>query len=315
MFSTTFTSWIAGAATFAAAFLFTLRARFGRIRSPRLLRLVSLGVLTPLLAPALTPAATFAAAVRPTENVAARVSVALAVDGPADLAPGSAFTYKLTVTNDGPGAAENTRVDLPLDANVVVDDFTSGDPSIFVQTLNANMISIQFNELGPASVTEVTILAHISADAPAALTLNSRATVNWNDVNLNRSSQSDAVALIVGTGAVAAPAATQPLQIAADGPVDAGTALTVTGAFYDADEPVSLWINTPAGITLAADSLGQSDSTLRGTVVGLDAVGRADDSGLLTYVLNTTGLPSGTYSLVGHGWTSGLEGVAGFTIK
>jgi hypothetical protein len=315
MLSTLYTPWIAGAATFAAAFLFTLRTRAGHARLPRLLRLAGLGVLTPLLALTLAPASTFAASVRPTERVAARVSITLAVDGPADLAPGSAFAYKLTVTNDGPGAAENTRVDLPLDANVVVDDFMSGDPSIFVQTLSADMISIQFNELGANSSTPVTILAHISADAPAALTLNSRATVNWNDVNLNRSSQSDAVALLVGTGSVAAPAPTAPLQIAADGPVDAGTLLTVSGSFYDADEPVSLWINTPAGITLATDSLGQTDSTLTGTVVGLDAVGRADDSGLLTYVLDTTGLPSGTYSLVGHGWTSGLEGVASFTIK
>jgi hypothetical protein len=315
MLSTLYTPWIAGAATFAAAFLFTRHTRRGHVRLPRLLRLAGLGVLVPLLALTLAPAATFAASVRPTENVAARVSVALVVDGPADLAPGSAFSYKVTVTNDGPGAAENTRVDLPLDANVMIDDFMSGDPSIFVQTLNADMISIQFNELGPASVTTVTIMAHIRADAPAALTLNSRATVNWNDVNLNRISQSDPVALIVGTGAVAAPAVTQPLQIAVDGPVDAGTALTVTSTFYAADEPVSLWINTPAGITLAADSLGQSDSTLTGTVVGLDAIGRADDSGLLTYILDTTGLPSGTYSLVAHGWTSGLEGVASFTIK
>ena len=36
---------------------------------------------------------------------------------------------------------------------------------------------------------------------------------------------------------------------------------------------------------------------------------------MLTYYLDTTGLPSGTYSLVGHGLTSGIEGVAGFTIK
>ena len=47
----------------------------------------------------------------------------------------------------------------------------------------------------------------------------------------------------------------------------------------------------------------------------MDTPGYADKDGVLTYYLDTTGLPSGTYSLVAHGLETGLEGVLNFTIK
>jgi hypothetical protein len=262
---------------------------------------------------ALTPAATFAASVRPTEDVSARIGVALAVNGPATLQPGDAFSYQITVTNDGPGSANSMRVDLPLDANVVVDDFNSPDSSAFVQTLTSDMISVQFHDLDPRTAATATILAHISADAPAALTISSRATANWNDVNFNRTSESDGVKLVVGSGAPAP--ATKSLDISSTDAVDAGTILTVSGSFYDPVEAVGIWLNTPAGITLPAESLGQTDSTLSGTVAGLDTMGLTDSAGMLTYNLDTTGLPSGTYSLVAQGLTSGMQSVVSFTIK
>jgi hypothetical protein len=312
MFTTIYPIWMAGAATFAAALMFTLMGGMRRFLRRRMTRLAGVALVAPLVVLGLTPAATFAAA-QPTGDLSAQVSVGVSVNGPATLAPGSAFTYQIAVTNAGPGFAEHTRVDLPLDANVVVDDFTGGSASIFVETLNPDMISIQFGELGPGSTTTVSVSAHVSADAPAALTLSGHAVVNWDDANPNRSRASNDVTSQGGNGA--APVLTVPLQIAADGPVDAGTALAVTGTTYAAGERVSLWINTPAGITLPAESLGQTDSLLSGTVVGLDALGLADDQGTFAYTLDTTGLPSGTYSLVAHGWTSGLEAVAGFTIK
>ena len=313
MFNSSHLSWMAGAATFATTFMFLLMGKLRRFMQGRMTRLAGVALMAPVVMLGLAPAATFAATVHPNEDAAARVTVTLAVDGPATLAPGSAFNYQITVRNDGPGAADSTRVDLPLDANVVIDDFASTTPDAFVQSLTADMVSVQFHDLGAGITTSATLMAHISADAPAALTLSSRATVNWSDKYLNRASASDGVTLLVGTGAPPAP--TQPLTVAADGPVAAGTVLTFNGTFYTADEAIGMWLNTPDGITLPAESLGQTDSALSGTVVGLDAVGLADDAGMLTYYLDTTGLPSGTYSLVGHGLTSGIEGVAGFTIK
>lgn len=313
MFNQTNLSRMAGAATFAATFMFMLAGQMRRFMRQRMARLAGVALLAPLLMLGLAPAATFAAPVRPDEGTSARVVVALGYEGAATLLPGDAFTYTVTVTNGGPGVAEQTRVDLPLDVNVMVDDFKADNANVYVETLNPDMISIQFHDIAPGTSSAGTIMAHVKADAPAALTLNSRATVNWNDRYPNRISESNDVAVLVGTGAPPAP--TKPLTVDLGSPVDAGTALTVSGAFYDADEMVSMWLNAPDGVTIPAESLGQTDSTMSGSAVGLDAVGLADDSGLLTYVLDTTGLPSGTYSLVAHGNTSGLEGVVSFTIK
>jgi hypothetical protein len=107
-------------------------------------------------------------------------------------------------------------------------------------------------------------------------------------------------------------------QLAASGDttVAAGTALNVQGASFQADEPVGMWINVPDGAAIPPDSLGQSDSTVvNGGVVGLNAMGFADDSGTLNYTVDTSGLPAGNYSLVAHGLNSGLEEVLLFTIK
>jgi 3D (Asp-Asp-Asp) domain-containing protein len=97
--------------------------------------------------------------------------------------------------------------------------------------------------------------------------------------------------------------------------VAAGTVLTIRGASYQADEPVGLWINIPDGTVISNDSLGQTDTQIDGTVIPLNAMAFADDTGEFTYSLNTSGLPSGNYSLVAHGLNSNMDNVLTFTIK
>ena len=97
--------------------------------------------------------------------------------------------------------------------------------------------------------------------------------------------------------------------------VAAGTMLTISGASYEADEPIGVWINVPDGAVISSDSLGQSDTEVVDGVVGLDAMGYADDNGAFSYTLDTTGLPSGNYSIVAHGLKTGIEKVLMFTIK
>lgn len=301
------------ATSFAALFMGSLMLAMRGVMSHRMLRLASLALLAPLGLMGLMPAATFASTARPDESTSARVSASLAYNGGAALAPGSAFTYTITVTNDGPGVSEQTVASLPLDASVVVDDFSAASSNVFVANLLADRIDIQFNDLAPGTSSTATIMAHISADAPAAWTVNSQASIHWNDRYMNRTGESNAVEIMVGAGTP--PASTSALSSDATGPVAAGTALNVSGSFYTAGETIGMWLNTPAGITIPAESLGQTDSTLTGKVVGLDAVGIADGSGMLTYILDTSGLPSGTYSLVGQGLTSETVGVVSFTIK
>jgi hypothetical protein len=91
--------------------------------------------------------------------------------------------------------------------------------------------------------------------------------------------------------------------------------MPTNGSSYGAGEPVGLWINVPGGTAIPEDSLWQSDTHIERNVVPLDAPGYADKDGVLTCYLDTTGIPSGNYSLVAHGLEIGLEGVLNFTIK
>jgi len=110
---------------------------------------------------------------------------------------------------------------------------------------------------------------------------------------------------------------TSTTQPAANGSatVGEGTTVTISGTSYGANEPIGLWINVPGGTAISEESLGQTDTHIVGTVIPLDAMGTADDAGDFTYNLDTTGLPSGDYSLVAHGLTTGTEEVLNFTIK
>jgi hypothetical protein len=112
-----------------------------------------------------------------------------------------------------------------------------------------------------------------------------------------------------------APSSGLALQAAPAGPIGAGTMLTITGTGYGANEPVSFWINLPAGAVPAPASLGQGDTMVTGSVAGLDKQGTTDAGGGLSYTLDTTGLPAGNYSLVGEGDNSRLVEVVNFNIQ
>lgn len=113
-------------------------------------------------------------------------------------------------------------------------------------------------------------------------------------------------------------AAVPAIQLTASGDnttIAAGTMLTIGGSGYANDEAVGLWINAPTGTTIPEVSLGQEDTQVVGSVIPVNAPGYADDKGALTCTLDTTGLPSGTYSLVARGLESGLQGEISFTIN
>jgi hypothetical protein len=111
--------------------------------------------------------------------------------------------------------------------------------------------------------------------------------------------------------------AVQTVQLTASGDtsVAAGTVLSLKGVSYGDSEPVGFWINVPSGTLISRASLGQTDSYVDGSVIPLDAMAQTDAAGTFTYSLDTTGLPSGSYSLVAHGLDSKIDQVLTFTIK
>ena len=60
---------------------------------------------------------------------------------------------------------------------------------------------------------------------------------------------------------------------------------------------------------------GQPDGIYTFEVRATDSAGNTGAPVSSSYALDTTGLPSGTYSLVGQGWDSGVNGIVTFTIQ
>jgi hypothetical protein len=245
------------------------------------------------------------------DQLAAQVQAKLTVNAPSALTPGAAFTYNLTLSNMGPGTAMNTVVTLPLNGNIAIDSFTSDDSAAWVQSMDSDAIVMQFGDMLAGSAATATIAAHVSSSSAGAFTDTPSVTVDWSDGQAAKSIQSAAASVAVGSGTPQLPAFTS----SAAGPVPAGTLLTFSGGFFAVDETVSFWLNVPSGTTIASSSLGQGDTVVEGSVIPLDLLGHTDPTGTVTYTLDTTGLPSGTYSLVGQGWDSGVQGIVSFTIQ
>jgi hypothetical protein len=257
----------------------------------------------------LTPATTAV-----TRSSPADIHVKLTYSAETALAPGSAFVYNIEVTNDGNGSASNAWVEMGFDASdVVIDDFTSGSSDIFVQSLATDNINIKFNKLGPGDTASAQVMAHLVSTASATISLNNRATVTWDDASgKGRSTVSNVLYMSAGQ---MPSAPTAQIDVVGSAAVDAGTVLMFQGTSFASDERVAFWLNTPAGLTIAEKSLGQTDTYVQGTVISLDRPGFTDDNGAIGYTLDTSGLASGTYTLVGQGWGSGLTGTVTFIIN
>ena len=78
----------------------------------------------------------------------ASLCVTLMVDQDTAIAPGSIFTFTINVKSTGPGEAESTGVRIPLDSNLEVLDFHSGDSRIYVDYVGDDAVSVLFHDMG-----------------------------------------------------------------------------------------------------------------------------------------------------------------------
>ncbi len=245
------------------------------------------------------------------------LTISLTYSAGEQLAPGSSFTYTIAVQDAGSEDATNTVVTLPLDPNVVVDGFTSSRDGVSVQSLTSESIILALGKVGAQTTTTMKISAHLLPTAPETLSFACRAHVSWDDhIGKGQGSTSTVLYMEAGRMPISGTEDNERLDIlGAGGPVDAGTTFTVVGTSYGTNEEISFWINVPDGVAIPDSSLGQDDSHLQGSVVGLDRLAQTGVDGKFTYSLHTDGLPAGTYSLVAQGQSSGSVGVASFTIK
>lgn len=202
--------------------------------------------------------------------------------------------------------------------NVQGAGYTADEPvSLWVNIPNGTTISS--NSLGQTDTTidgsVIPVDAMATADAYGAFTYSlNTAGLPSGDYSLVAHGLTSGVEMVFKFTVNGAVSATH-LAASGNTTVAAGTTLTFQGTAYQADEPVGLWINIPNGTTISNNSLGQTDTTIDGSVIPVDAMATADDNGAFTYTLNTAGLPSGTYSLVAQGLNSTIDGVVTFTIQ
>ena len=237
----------------------------------------------------------------PVREVRQRASlcVNLMVDSDTAVAAGGIFTFTLTVNNGGPGDATNTGVRIPLDSNIEVLDFHSGDSSIYVDYVGDDAVSVLFHTLRAGAGESAQVIARVRPEAKDGTKITSRAMVYWTDTALRNTLRSNSVTFAVGAAADSGHhGLLQTLLAAPSDAVTAGTPVLFGGDFYGENERLSLWLNKPDG-----------------TVVDTSDYGLADQDGIFVFGLDTTGMTPGVYTIVAPGLCSAVEGVGTFTIK
>jgi hypothetical protein len=232
----------------------------------------------------------------------ANVTLSLLQDPDQMVAPGGIFTYTVKVTNHGPGWAYDTSARIMLDPNVEVLDFVSAESNGYVDYLGADAVSVMFRHLEPDEGAQARIVARVRPEAAANLKISSQAQAIWSDTSLHRTWNSNTITMMVGaTKDSGFHGLQQPMLTVPTGPVAAGTPILIGGDFFGQEERVTLWVKSPGG-----DVVDLSESDFQ--IADMDGV-------VVFFVGTTTSAPAGTYSVVAHGLTTGVEGVVTFTIR
>jgi hypothetical protein len=230
------------------------------------------------------------------------VTVTLLQDPDQAVPPGGIFTYTIKVANHGPGWAYDTSVRILLDPNVEVLDFVRSESNGYVDYLGADAVSVMFRHLEPVKGAQARIVARVRPDAPANLKISSQAQAIWSDNDVPRTWKSNTITMMVGpTKDSGFHGLQQPMLTVPTEPVAAGTPILIGGNFFGQEERVTLWVHAPGGDVV---DLSKSDYEI------------ANMNGVVVFFVGTTkSAPAGTYSVVAHGLTTGVEGVGTFTIR
>jgi hypothetical protein len=228
----------------------------------------------------------------------AHVEVSLRQDPDGAVPPGGLVTFTISLQNAGPAEADGSSVRLPLDPNLEVLDFHSSDSRFYVDYLGEDAVAVRFHDLGVGRGGTAQIIARVRPTAALGVTITSRAEAAWHDTR-RRTRHSNSVILVVGPAQdLEQHGLVRVLTVEPEDAVAAGTPLTLHGDFFAEEEPVSIWLNGPGDGVQSVTERARSEQT--GTVI---------------IQLPTNDLAPGSYTLVAHGWESGVEGVGAFTVR
>ncbi len=241
----------------------------------------------------------------------ANVKVGILPSSPEDA--GGLTAYTITTTNDGDNAASNVTIDVPFNsAALSFVGATFSQPSAWVSNITATGLEIKTGAVGGDGSVLKAILRFqaLASDTSQAV---QRLSFEWSDKLKGGHGISNLLPSAAMGGMYA------PLTISA-----AASGTTFSSDAFASNEGVFFWYNTPDGQVIQA-------RVQRGKLINADLAERkyqddssydrgseyaiTNDQGQVAVDLVTDGLAPGTYTLVAHGNSSGLNAVATFQVQ
>lgn len=218
------------------------------------------------------------------------------------VARGAILEYEFRLTNYGRGTARETVVVFPINRAQVYGFYTSLDSRAgdWVRSVDQNSITVVFGPLNGGARRSGKLFMRVNENLPlpsptqAPVLIDTRASYTFRDDARGGGQRTNWAPVLVGGGPVDVPYIWV-RRTPESGPVGTRFAF-FTNRFLPGEE-VTTWLNAPWGV---------QSLSLRGT---------ANSEGSIELVLNSAGLPRGTYQIVLYGQRSGLTGVASFVVQ
>jgi len=240
------------------------------------------------------------------------------VQPPAKSGSATTLTYTLTVSNVGTKHANNVDVVIPLNpaAGRVQSIQLSQDQSR-VASQTASSIEVWVGRVDPGSPQTIRLTFAVRPGA-GALPIGERASFTWHNNALEHGQGQSNLPWINPSNTI------YHMTVAPSGQ---SNSFAFSDSIFVPGEPVTFWLNTPGGqaITLYLDGASlTTDSTLiqddRST--GFKKVERprsdnvrAGPQGDFSISFDASALPAGSYSLVAHGFASGITAIGAFQVQ
>jgi len=241
----------------------------------------------------------------------ANVKVGILPSAPADT--GGLTAYTITTINDGDNAAGNVTINVPFNSAALrFVGATFSQPEAWVSNITAKGLEIKTGPVGGdgASVKAVVRFQPLVSNTAQAV---QRLSFEWTDKLKGGHGISN---LLPNAGTAGA---YLPLSIN-----QSADAMSFDSNAFASNEGVYFWFNAPDGTVIPA-------RVQRGTLINANLAEQkyrdnsdydrgsehafADDQGQVGVAISTDGLTPGTYTLVAHGNSSGLNALATFQVQ
>jgi len=242
----------------------------------------------------------------------------LIVQPPAQSTNATTLTYTLTVSNVGTRHANNVDVVIPLNAGAgQVQSIQLGQDQSRVAAQTASSIEVWVGKVEPSTPATIALTFAVPPGA-SARPISDRASFTWHNNSIEHGQGQSNLPSIDPSHTI------YDLQVAPSGP---SNSFAFSSSIFVPGEPVMFWLNTPGGQVIGLYLDGGSLTTASTLIQDDSSTGfkkvkrprsdnvRADAQGEFSLSFAASALPAGSYSLVAHGFASGITAVGAFQVQ